>query len=407
MAVTVAARIWREWDVRSQEDEPAIVLFFRPKRLDVDSAIDMIVKARHRALSEIEQILRERGELDDDPWGGELTPGAVLLSAAPGGVVVRVDEEPWDLRELLGRMATALEELGVAGRFDLYDAEMPDYPRQMALLVLHMRLEGTAIRSPRLHWQVDADALEQEMTTAVAWLRRTCGDDQPLRLDAGVVSSMLPPHTDVLPYVRRGIDQSAPHWNVRVVAIEAERVAGIAFSHEGRVTYMVADDQLDRRWRDVLTDLRAQLIAAAGHIVYGLLKPGLVPLSTLLWGAVSPHYDWVAVPHDGEGLTIDMHRAGYDHQYVPDIFGVQLLGPGHRNRLHDAPGWTTTDLGAGRTLLEHERQATWYDGSFPVFTFFDVVHGGIEPRVPGVLEQARAEFAELLLTSEVRRRLSS
>jgi hypothetical protein len=74
----------------------------------------------------------------------------------------------------------------------------------------------------------------------------------------------------------------------------------------------------------------------------------------------------------------------YWDRVVPDAYGLQVLTPGHLERVGDLSRWVTTRLEAGRYLVEARDLGAWFDGPAPD---------------PGVQAAARADFAGIILSS--------
>jgi len=71
--------------------------------------------------------------------------------------------------------------------------------------------------------------------------------------------------------------------------------------------------------------------------------------------------------------------------FVPDVNGIQVLTDAHLARANDLSAWSITSLNAGRHLVEAKDLAAWYANPEP------------DPRL---LEQARADFGNMILTPE-------
>jgi hypothetical protein len=84
---------------------------------------------------------------------------------------------------------------------------------------------------------------------------------------------------------------------------------------------------------------------------------------------------------------------------VPDAFGIQLLGPGHRRWRPPNGEWRATDVGHGATLVEHIDLAAWYARPFP--SSAPARSSRDADALPDVLVRARDTFSPLLLTDDV------
>ncbi|MCA4135749.1 hypothetical protein [Arthrobacter sp. M4] len=94
-------------------------------------------------------------------------------------------------------------------------------------------------------------------------------------------------------------------------------------------------------------------------------------------------YEWPERPYLMRGKS----QAGRTiaETYVPDAFGVQLIGPRHRIP-SGSNQWRQEPAPGNRTLLIHRDPAAWFAGPLPE---------------PLTLERAREDLAPILLTNEI------
>lgn len=136
-------------------------------------------------------------------------------------------------------------------------------------------------------------------------------------------------------------------------------------------------------WRSRIQFMRQTMIDTAAFAEYGLLKRGTNPSPVAASRTLTE--DWVPLEHLDRPRALSRARP-LEQRYVPDAFGVQLLGHGHKDRLPDSPRWTLTALGAGRTLVEDDNVAAWY--------------AHLRPEQQAVTT-ARRDFSDLLMTDEL------
>lgn len=75
-------------------------------------------------------------------------------------------------------------------------------------------------------------------------------------------------------------------------------------------------------------------------------------------------------------------------EYALDAYGTQVLTGHHLQRANDLSGWTITDLGNDRHLVQHPDPEAWYANDTPD---------------PEILSAARRDFGDLVITEEIYR----
>lgn len=160
---------------------------------------------------------------------------------------------------------------------------------------------------------------------------------------------------------------SQPHHTVR-----AARISTI-----GRMRLTGHTDP--GRWRILVDDLRAALLAT--------------PRETLAMACIS-HRGWAGLTARLPGDDDLAKRAYTWHpelasRFLLDASGIQIVTDQHLDKANDLSTWTITDLGDGHHLLEAEDLEPWY------------AHAIIDGRryVPEVLDQARHDFGDMILTA--------
>lgn len=103
-----------------------------------------------------------------------------------------------------------------------------------------------------------------------------------------------------------------------------------------------------------LEENKSLIAAMAPRLDYACIVPSA-------WGTGSPAFVLAMargpLPAEFGKALEEEHEALRTH--LPDIFGLQMLGPGHPD-LKPAGQWTTTDLGDGRRLVAATSPREWF-----------------------------------------------
>ncbi len=92
--------------------------------------------------------------------------------------------------------------------------------------------------------------------------------------------------------------------------------------------------------------------------------------------------------------TSNLDYTPYEDVLAPDAFGVQLLGPGYRDRVPRGPDWEHRDLGDGCVLLVHRDLAAWFAEPMPAISPQDAMLQAPDFPIPEVVRRAVEEFAD-------------
>jgi len=95
-----------------------------------------------------------------------------------------------------------------------------------------------------------------------------------------------------------------------------------------------------------------------------------------------------STPPAPPGRIASVNNIRLAHEYTLDAYGTQVLTGRHLQRAHDLSRWTITGLGNDRHLVQHPKPDAWYAHDTPD---------------PTVLEAARHDFGDLIITEEVYR----
>jgi hypothetical protein len=391
--VVVAETVWEIWREREAEfKKPSIALL-----LTADAPSEAALSALAEATSEVMERRLAMAEAAG-PGETEFRVGYCSFARVPQGVVLRVDEGPDDFEGLLQGVAEGLRARGIKGELDLYEPEgVSEIPERVDLFECYLRLNGEAVvsqRTSKRNWKPDPEALASAAEAGIAWCR---GNDPHLPL--ALVVSLLPPvaldaEDDVDSYLREAIagTSMAGGGVVHLTSATPDRFRTFAITAQtGRVGLIEGGASAKEDWRTPVRHLTGAMRSAAPWTVYCFLKRGSLRNKAVL-GASLPG-DWIEIPHmDALGNPRDALEA----QFVPDAFGVQLLSPGHHERIPESPDWRIEPLASGRVLVEHTDPAAWFDGNLVRFgghpnPFFDPY-----PPTPLFVTRAREDFDAIL-----------
>lgn len=130
-------------------------------------------------------------------------------------------------------------------------------------------------------------------------------------------------------------------------------------------------------WLEHVDELRTALVSQPlEDVTIAMLSPA--PWSSL---QNAPSGD-----DEAHGRAYDYHPERW-HEFTLDPVGIQILTNTHLAKASDLSAWTTTRLDADHTLVEARDLEPWYAGA---------PNG--EPVDPAVLEQARRDFGDMILT---------
>jgi hypothetical protein len=355
MSIGVRRRIWESWDENGEE--VAIVLRCQ---LPLGAALVEFQRARQRAMA--------AGSLG---WISDAAP-------TPAGAVVLIDGFD-DLGPVMVTLTESLEAAGVEGVLDEFTGgDVPTVldpftSRSFDLVECRLSLNGHRVVSGEA-WQVDRGALSAVLEYAVDWcLPAVATGTCHLAYDVGWFE----------------IDREAVASLVRPDLLGPESMFGVGWEHGesfrlvylrqgGHLSVIVGTRSRGFEWRDAVNGMHEVLRAAAPWAVYGFVKRGSSPKHAV--AGRSLRRDWPDIPHVA---VLPAERARHlEDRYVPDAFGLQLLGPGHADRLPEGGPWTITPMAGGVTVVEHHDRAAWYDDALPD---------------PMALDRARHDLGPLLM----------
>jgi hypothetical protein len=367
--------------------KPWVALLFSCE-LDTEVAQSKLADAVGQAVSEFERTQ------ENLPVGvDEVGAGAWNLTKVPEGVMLTVGEKCEAFELLLGRIAGELERGGVTGAFGLYEVPQVSRPPKLTdLLELRMRVSGE--RVPRgnykQRWTPDPEALWRVVSVGA----RACLENPADRGVSLTVRTLPPlpvlPSEDVDALLREGIANAAGLGTVVLRNIGVNRFRSLAVEPSwGRVTLVDGGSALHGEgWIVAARELTDLARATSGDLVYAFVKRGSLP-----------HMAEAGDLPDRDGpppTGLSQLAQPFEDQYVPDAFGIQLLGPGFADRLPIGPDWLQTPLDSDRTLVEHRDLDAWLRGP----ELEDALRG-VGPPDGELLSGARADFTPLLFSKEI------
>jgi hypothetical protein len=390
--VVVAPSVWDRWrDLESRFAEPAIALLFTSELTNQEASIVL----RKAARSAVESLEAEIARLTDP---AERQSGRWSLASVPGGIVLRIDEEPDSLEELLGRIVQGLDTQGVSGRFDLYEsAEPAALPETIDLVECRLRVNGSRYHkgSNNYGWRPQWAALWHTVEVSLDWCT-AIAPSPPLSLRVDLISSTLTREDDVASYVRDGLEETRELGLVCLTSTSNDRFRTVAVcASRGRVSLIEGGDFGASGWRPPSQTLCDLLVTTSELLVYGFVKRGTN--RSAAERATSQIQDWPRIPHFN---AWNLNAESFEDEFVPDAFGAQMLGPGYEGRVPTGPSWRSSATGLGRVVLEHVDPAAWFEAPLP---------SGAKPGqpapekapIPEVLLAARRDFASILFRDEI------
>lgn len=335
------------------------------------------------------------------PTGEPFSTGACSATPVPGGIALRIDEQPEDFAAVLRGIAERLEDAGIDGAFDLLATEpAARLPEVVDLMECRLRVVGERhhFRGPNWGWRAEPEAFGAGGDAAIEWCSANA-PELPLSLAVGLVAPVGIDRTqDIRQFVRHGLGATADVGVVRLTSTSPGRFRVASFEPSwGRVSLIEGGEALaNGRWQPALDSLRAFCRSAAQWAVYGFVKRGSRRVDAELGQLFM---DWVPVPHRSANSRLG---DAFEAELAPDAFGVQLLGPGYRGRLPDGPDWLHSPADANAVLLEHRRAEEWFDGGLVPFggqALASLLDQAVP--IPGLVRRARRDFQPILFTDDV------
>ena len=391
--IRISDRVWQHWEEVEPLGRPGVDLLFASS-LTQEEALAAVRRAAQGTIRELETRPAR-------PTGEEFSTGAWSAVATPGGVALRIDEEPEDFEALLRGIAERLEGVGVHGVFDLLETDpTAELPELVDLLECRIRVKGTRqhFRGPNWGWRPEPEAFSDGVDDALDWCVATA-PGRPLRLAVGLIAPVtVDPDEDARTLVRQGVEAQVDLGVVRLISTTVSRFRVVSLEpSSGRISLIEGGDVLaGGDWRGPLEGLQAFCRSAAQWAVYGFVKRGSRRVDAELGQLF---VDWVPAPHRSANSRLG---DAFEDEFVPDAFGVQLLGEGFHDRVPQGPVWVQSAAGATAVLVEHRELEDWFDGRLvpfggqPLTALLDQT-----VPVPKLVARAREDFEPILFKDDV------
>ena len=298
----------------------------------------------------------------------ELDPRVVLVEPAPTpqGVAVFIDscDDKATLLGIVGGLVADLEGAGVDAKVGVFRAEyspLDDPFVQVKGYSAGLTLAGEPIweedgnpPAMRRVWDADPDAEQRVVEHAVDWCN-VDGGELWLRADSSIYKI---PRSEGRGFFVRALE-ARRHWTVLIAAHGTKQVRRVCFSGNGHVIYEVGGPSWPSKSACV-DDLKSVLVELHESVVWAFVQAQLGATSGIGVSGWAEFQEGLWAPHRDEVR----HRATRTYtrregEVVPDVYGMQILGPGHA-LVPLGDQWQVTELSAGRRLVTHVDQAGWF-----------------------------------------------
>jgi hypothetical protein len=371
LTVTLPKRVLKLWREISADTYKVSLDLLLTTRMDSAAATDVLSQSVDRVLRDFEAAHAEVPPDEEMPFAGQwdvvrVPEGALLL----GGYKSDAFEE------VLQAIVEDLSREGVRGKLDLYARpEVPWDPRGIGTIEARIRVLGRRVMDHRERWAADRYALERVIEAAANWCLEARPDRAVTLRHAWLPTLVLRRCDSPMERLREVLSDDN---EVRLASIGDERFRRMTVvPRDGSVTVVEGGPVLHRSgWRpsvEAVTGLVRHVSSDAVYASVGRTRPWAEEERRLrmAWG----------------------EEAAHEEHLAPDVFPIQLLGPGYAGRVPAGKDWRATDLGEGRVLLEHVDQAAWLDE----VTLEEGLLGDTIPRAD-LVERARASFGDVLFT---------
>ncbi len=256
-----------------------------------------------------------------------------------------------------------------------------------------MRVSGKRVPwgNYKQRWAADQEALLRVASAGVALCLENPAD-RGMSLQVRTLPPLpVLPSDDVQELLREGIAQAEGLGTVVLRSIGANRFRSLAVEPSwGRVTLVDGGSAIHGDgWVVAARELTGFVRATSGDLVYAFIKRGSFAQMAELGHSLE--HDWQELPS-----RPSQRGEAFEDHYVPDVFGIQFLGPGFADGIPTGPDWRQTRLGGDGVLLEHRDLGAWLRGP----RLEDAVLG-VRPPDSELAAGARTEFASLLFSKEI------
>jgi hypothetical protein len=351
--VRIADRVW-----------PAAAALYEEQDLGARVGLLLVpagdVGEAERALAESVLEVHEHldAELPDPAAWDTPTPGEWEWVAGTDGVLIAFGDSMLFETELRA-VAAALSRRGVDGEIDLREpVSAPELPEQEDLLECRVRIRGRREHGGEsvYFWRCDRDAQWAFLAAADRW-RRSAAEGAVGSVQKGAMPPVpVPADEEAVDRLSTAADGDS------TIVVSASTPGGFrsvtVHPYSGGVSLVIGGAEVRAdRWPHALAELTAILREHADLLAYGYVRRGW-QVGAAVWSSVFGA-DWPQRPNDrpaGGGFASE----AFEDVYAPDVFGVQVLGPGYAGRVPEHPKWRTEPVGTASVLLEHTDPAAWY-----------------------------------------------
>ena len=226
-----------------------------------------------------------------------------------------------------------------------------------------------------VEWRTDPDAQRAVIDHALGWCQVPGGQHY---VSAGMTQFKVDPDQ------RRALLEpsiGASPWAALICTNGREDCRRVEFDTDGRVLFQHGGTQVPTGWPVLAAEMTVILTELAPTADYGLVRR--IDQLQILWQDLFLG-DWPKLTHLIPASHLYTRR--FETTHVPDPLGVQLLGPGHADRLPTGPDWAITPTAGQSYIVTHANPDAWYANPTPD---------------PDILEHARRDFAPLLITYDL------
>jgi len=378
LTVKLRKRVLERWRELSADSSKVRVELLLTSQLDPAAATEVLSKSVARVVGAFEAQYAGAPPGVDEPFAGEWD-----VARVPEGAMLIGGYKSDAFEELLHAIVESLGREGVRGALDLYALpEVPVLPDGIAVVEARVRVLGRQVVNGRDRWAANRAALDRVLERATRWCLEA-RPDRGVTLQPGAMPALLIRRCDSAFGRLREVMGDSLWTTLRSVGNDRFRSVTVALG-EGRVTVVEGGPVIYRDgWRPSVAAAAQFLGDVSADAVYGFVRR-----------ASRPEDAEVPNPRPSDRLHGSRLLAiAHEDRFAPDAFAIQLLGHGYAGRIPVGEDWRTTELGAGRVLLDCTDPAPWFEG----LTLEEALRGGSVPP-SGVLERARSDLAPILFT---------
>jgi hypothetical protein len=376
VTVKLPRRVLMRWRELSADSAKVRLELLLTTQLDPAAATEVLSRSVTRVVQAFEAEHADPPSGVDEPSAGEWD-----VARVPEGAMLIGGYKSDAFEELLQAIAADLGREGMRGTLDLYALPgVPVLPAGIAVIEARVRVLGRRVVNGRERWAANRASLDRVLASAARWCLEA-RPDRGVTLQHGAMPALLVRRCES-PFERLREAMGDELWTtLRSIGNERFRSATVA-PNEGRVTVLEGGPVIYRNgWRPSVAAATTFLREVSADTVYGFAR------------RVSTAAD-AEFPNPGSSDRMQQSQLdaiAHEEHLAPDAFAIQLLGPGYAGRIPAGEGWRTSELAAGRVLVESTDPAPWFEE----ITLEEAMGGESVPR-SAVVERARFDFASIL-----------